>query len=254
MKKSIKAEEKKKIAKIVRSSKLEELEIKKIEEKLKKKEQEEKSKKVTAASENKASAKPEEKKPEHKPEQKPWKRVGKRDEKKEEVLEEWHDGVFITAFSPTTDSSPIIKQDKRIGAGFEPLEQAMEKVQVPGKEEKKEDKVYSASKIEKEYFNDVYADVKEKYTGRDWSEERTFEHIQTRGRQMSDVSHARDGRGGSSGVGRSMGLIEDGMLSMGRAGRDEHIKYDMALRADKDEHMDGFAPEFESKYKHRKKL
>ncbi len=254
MKKSIREKEARKISKILKSSKLEELEIKKIEERLKKKEQEEKSKEVTAALENKASAKPEEKKPEHKPEQKPWRRVGKRDEKKEEVLEEWHDGVFITDFTPTTDSSPIIKQDKKTGGGFEPLEQALEKVQVSGKEEKKDDKIYSASKIEREYFNDVYADVKEKYTGRDWSEERTFEHIQTKGRHMSDVSHSRDGRGGGSGVGRSMGLIEDGMLSMGKTGRDEHIKYDMALRADKDEHMDGFAPEFESKYKHRKKL
>ena len=241
------------ISRILRSSKREEIEIKKIEEKIKEKQQE-KEVKRESVKEIKLDMKLEQKKPEQKQGQKPWKRVGKRDEKTEAVLEEWHDGVFVTDFSPTVDSSPIIKQDQKSRAEIEPLEQAMEKVQVPGKEEKKDEKIYSASEIEREYFNDVYADVKEKYAGRDWSEERSFENIQDRGRQMSEISHARDGRSGSLGVGRSRGLIEDGMLSMGKAGRDEHIKYDMALRADKDEHMDGFAPEFEAKYKHRKKL
>ncbi len=252
MKKTSKKEERI-VSKIIKSSKLEELEIKKIEENLKKKEDLLKKSKKDALKQEKALAKDTSKKEEQfkvdKKEQTP-----KREERIiEEKLEEWQDGVFVTEFSPVTDSSPIIREDKTKGPRMkEELEESLS--QVPSQEkEKKEEKIYSASTIEKGYFKDVYTDVKEKYTGRDWSEDRPMEEIRGRGARFAEISHARDGRR-EAGMGRRANLMEDGMLSMGRHGRDETIKYDMAISADQDEHMEGFAPEFETKYKHRKKL
>jgi hypothetical protein len=158
----------------------------------------------------------------------------------EEKLEDWHDSGFETA---TREAEPMIKpKPKREEKGPEPetLEQSLAPVSLEKKE--KEEKPYTTV-VEENYLKESYG---EKYSGRNWSEEKSAEEIKERfSRPMETIRPRHD-------IPRAH-LVEDPHMMSHESDIDSHetIKYDIHHEEDKPGFLN---PEFTKKYKGRKKL